>query len=82
MKEMLSIEKVVTGVHSGNSKYRIIEIGRERSTVAVVDGLLKAGVLLRFLKGSRLDKTEYDLAIRTMEGVDTENALKAAEGEV
>ena len=82
MKEMLSIEKVVTGVEIGKPMYRIIEIGRERSTVAVVDGLLKAGVLLRFLKGSRLDKTEYDLAIRTMEGVDTENALKAAEGEL
>lgn len=73
MNEMLSIEKAACGVQSEKPMYRIIEIGQDRSTVAVVDGMLKAGVLLRFLKGSQLSRPEYDLAINTMKGIDAED---------
>lgn len=71
---MLSIEKLSPGAHGGKTRYRVVDIGRDRTTIAVVEGLERAGCLLRFLKGSLLHPTEYDLAVDTMRSVDAEDA--------
>lgn len=76
---MLSIEKLPTGAHGEKTRYRIVDIGRDRATIAVVEGLERSGCLLRFLKGSRLDPSEYALAVDTMQAIDAEDASRIAE---
>lgn len=71
---MLSIEKLAAGAHGEKARYRVVDIGRDRATVAVVDGLERAGCLLRFLKGSMLRPSEYGLAVDTMKAIDANDA--------
>ena len=77
---MLSIEKIAAGAHGKKTRYRVVDIGRDRATVAIVDGLERAGCLVRFLKGSMLRPSEYDLAVDTMQAIDAEDASRIAEG--
>ena len=76
---MLSIEKLTVGVHGEKTRYRVIDIGRDCATIVGVEGLERAGCLLRFLKGSLLHPSEYDLAVDTMKAIDAEDASRIAE---
>jgi len=66
---MLSLEKI-TGSRGKPDRYFVVEVGRERELIAAVDGLERAGCLLRFLKGSRLEPREYQIAVETMRKID------------
>lgn len=74
---MLSLEKISAGAYGRKTRYQIVDIGRGRVTIATVDGLEKAGCLLRFLKGALLQPQEYKLAVETMRQVDAENGTEA-----
>ena len=76
---MLSIEKLSPGAHGEKTRYRVVDISRDRTTIAVVEGFERAGCLLRFLKGSLLHSSEYDLAVNTMRLVDAEDTLRIKE---
>ena len=76
---MLSIERIAAGAHGEKTRYRVVDIGRDRATIAIVEGFERAGCLLRFLKGSMLRPSEYGLAVDTMKTIDAEDASRIAE---
>lgn len=78
---MLSIERITGNGQGEKPRYRLIDIGKSRATIAVVDGLERAGCLLRFLKGSLLKPEEYALAVEAMREIDRANATEKGGGD-
>lgn len=79
---MMQIEKLDT---RKGSKYFIVESsGKEKSTIASVGSLEKAGCLIRFLSGANIKESEYQLAVMTMQEIDREEAerLEAKKGQI
>lgn len=79
---MLSIEKIAVGAHERKTRYCIVDIGRDRTTIAVIEGFERAGCLLRFLKGSTLHPSEYDLAVDAMRAIDAEEAARNGKNDI
>ena len=69
---MLSIEKINVGAYGKRTKYQVVDISHEKTIIATLDSLEKAGCLLRFLKGSMLHPEEYKLAVKVMQEIDAE----------
>lgn len=67
---MLQIEKVLS---KNGTRYFVIGISmKEKTTLASVSSLEKAGCLLRFLSGASIKDSEYSLAVETMREIDRE----------
>lgn len=67
---MLSME-CIPSKKMKKPRYRIYDsVDRGSSTLAIVEGLLPAACVLRFLKGSRLEIPEYRIALDTMAEID------------
>ena len=71
---MLSIRRI-------REEYEVMEIGdRDRTMIAVIDGLKAAACVLRFLKGSHLQPSEYQLAINVMAEIDARERMNENAG--
>ena len=77
---MLSMEYIPSR-NIKKPRYRIYDsIDHGSSTIAIVDGLLPAACVLRFLKGSRLEIQEYKIALATMAEIDARGGGENNEG--
>lgn len=62
-------------------RYKIYDsVDRGSSTLAIVEGLLPAACVLRFLEGARLEIPEYKIALATMAEIDARGGGENNEG--
>ena len=67
---MLSME-CLPSKNMEKPRYKIYDsVNRGSSTIAIIEGLLPAACVLRFLKGSRMEIPEYKIALDTMAEID------------